>query len=79
MTARRGCTLGRMSDPTHNVKPAAAHRALALEVELLALRAEKVWLEKVIEAGEMGGNGVDAAEVVSLLRAQARRGPSAGG
>ena len=68
-----------MSDPTHAPKPAAAHRALALEVELLALRAEKVWLEKVIEAGEMGGNGVDAAEVVSLLRAQARRGPSAGG
>ena len=62
-----------MSDATNNVKPADAHRALALEVELLALRAEKVWLEKVIEAGEMGGNGVDAAEVVSLLRAQTRR------
>lgn len=37
------------------------------ELQTLYRRAEKVWLERVIEAAETGGNGVNAAEVPRLL------------
>lgn len=37
------------------------------ELQTLYRRAEKVWLERVIEAAETGGNGVNAAEVLRLL------------
>jgi hypothetical protein len=69
-----GCTLGRMSDPTTPTQEPTLGQLAALY-----RRAEKIWLERLVRAGETGQGGEKEAGVLVALTQARSHSRSAGG